>query len=472
MSIDVDDTISWCEEELAGVEFGDARLDTRLIDTAIQLSGQPLSSINQACGDWVDTKAAYRLFDNEKVTLDKILYPHQVRTRERMEARDLVLAIQDTTFLSYTHHPKTTGLGPIRGAAQNMFGLVMHTTLCMTPEGLPLGVLDQQIWARPEEKRTLTKAQERNLPIEEKESYKWIQALERTIELAPAGIQVVTVCDREADVYELFVRAQELHTGLLIRATQNRVLMDDEREKVRSRVRSAPIAGHLKVHVPEKKGEPERDAVVSVRFCSVTLKAPWRPKLPGKDPLPAMPIDVILVEEVAPPPDVTPLNWLLLTNVPVHSFEDAVQRVKWYRCRWSIEVYFKVLKSGCKVEDCRLRTAERLIRCLTLYTIIAWRLLWMTYINRCLPNAPCSVVLAEHEWQALYASIHRTTVLPQQLPTVRQAVRWIARLGGFLGRKRDGQPGVTVIWRGWQRLNDISDTWLLFHQPIQSMTCG
>lgn len=467
---DTDGLTAWYEEELDGIDLGDARLDARIINTAVQLSAQPLSSINQACGDWADVKAAYRLFDNKKVDVDKILRPHQMRTRERMRAHSLVLAVQDTTLLSYTAHPKTTGLGPIRGVNQNLVGLVMHTTLCLTPQGLPLGVLDQQIWARSGEKRT--KSEHRYTPIEDKESYKWLQALDRTMQVAPSSTQIVAVGDREADVYDLFVHAQALDAGLLVRASQDRRVMDEDTRKLRSRVRSAPVAGHLRVHVPEKKGEPERDAIVSVRFCSVILKAPWRPKSPDQEPLPAMPVDVVLVQEVSPPPGATPLDWLLLTNVPVNSLEDTVERVQWYRCRWHIEIYFKVLKSGCRVEDCRLRTAQRLFLYLALYSIIAWRLFWLTYINRCLPDAPCSTVLADREWQALYATIHRTQVPPQQLPTVHQVVRWIARLGGFLGRKRDGEPGVTVVWRGWQRLSDISATWLLLHPPAEPSTYG
>jgi hypothetical protein len=467
---DTEDATSWCEDEFSGVSLGDARLNARLVRTAVQLSAQPLSSINQACEDWADAKAAYRLFDNQKVTLDKILHPHQMRIRERMQAHSLVLAVQDTTFLSYTDHPETTGLGPIRGVDQHLFGLVMHTTLCLTPTGMPLGVVDQQIWARSEEKRA--KKEQRYAPIEEKESYKWLQALERTMQLAPPNTQVVAVGDRGADVYELFVHAQQLHAGILVRASQDRSLIDEGTTKLRSQVRSAPAAGHLIVHVPEKKGEPARDATVSVRFCSLTLKAPRRPKSPGQDPLPSMPVYAVLVQEDAPPPGVTPLDWLLLTSITVRTFEEAMERVQWYRCRWHIEVYFKVLKSGCKVEECRLRTAERLIPFLALNSIIAWRLFWLTYVNRCLPEAPCTAVLAEHEWQALYATIHRTSDLPQQLPTVHQVVHWIARLGGFLGRKRDGEPGVTVIWRGWQRLSDISGTWLLVHQPAQSSTYG
>lgn len=471
-SIDVEGATGWCEEEFGSVELGDKRLDKRLIATAVKLTMQPTAPINQACEDWAATKASYRLFDNDKVTEEKILEPHQLQTQKRMKRYPLVLAVQDTTYLNYTSHPQTKGLGPIGTEEQDLSGFVMHPTLVLTPAGLPLGILTQEIWARPEDAPKLSKNEKKNLPIEKKESYKWLKGLEKTVALTPEGVKVVSVCDRGADVFEFFVRADELETGILIRATQDRALVDGETGKLWAAAEAAPITGHLKVDVPAKNNEPKREAVVSVRFCSVTLRPPWRPKLPEKAPLPAVTVYVVLTQEVDPPAGVTPLEWLLLTNVPVHSFEDAVERVKWYRCRWHIEVYFKVLKSGCKVEDCRLKTADRLKRYLTLSCIIAWRLYWLTHINRHYPDAPCIVILAEHEWQALYAAIHRTTVLPQKMPTVRQAVRWIAQLGGFLARKRDGEPGVTTIWRGWQRLNDISATWLLFHQPIAQTTCG
>ncbi len=472
ISVDDKDATSWCEEEFGSIKLGDKRLDRRLIDTAAKLTSRPTAPVNQACEDWATTKASYRLFNNDKATVEKILDPHQQQTQERMKKYPLVLAVQDTTYLNYTRHPKTKGLGPIGTEEQNLSGLVMHPTLVLTPTGLPLGVLTQEIWARPEDAPKLSKTEKKNLPIEEKESYKWIKGLEKTVALTPKGVKVVSVCDRGADVFEFFVRADELETGTLIRATQNRALVDDETGKLWTAAEAASIAGYLKVDVPAKNNEPQREAIISVRFCSVTLKPPWRPKLPDKDPLPEMTVYVVLTQEVDPPADVTPLEWLLLTNVPVRSFDDAVERIKWYRCRWHIEVYFKVLKSGCKVEDCRLQTAKRLKRYLTLSCIIAWRLYWLTHINRHYPDAPCITVLAEHEWQALYATIHRTTILPQEIPTVRQVVHWIAQLGGFLGRKRDGEPGVTAIWRGWQRLNDITATWLLFHQPSKRVTCG
>jgi hypothetical protein len=479
--VGVEEATTWCEEEWGDIGLGDERLDVRLIDTATKLAAQPTAPINQACEDWADTKASYRMFQNEKVTAGKILSPHQGRTQARMEGHRLVLAVQDTTYLNFTSHPKTTGLGPIGTREQQQQGLVMHTTLAMTPAGLPVGLLSQEIWVRAEEDEGLTEAERKRRPIEEKESYKWLKALEETVALTPSGVQVVTVCDREGDVYELFVQAQALETGLLVRAAQDRTLVDDEMGKLWDSVVAASVAGHLKVDVPAKDNEPARQAIVAVHFCSVTLNPPWRPQRPDQDPLPctcrtgqvpAVTLDAVLVQEVDPPAGVTPLEWLLLTNVAVNSFDDALQRVRWYRCRWHIEVYHKVLKSGCKVEDCRLGTADRLIRYLTLSSIIAWRLYWLTHMNRHHADAPCIVVLTDHEWRALYAAIHHTAVPPPHMPTVGQVVRWIAQMGGFLARKSDGEPGPTVIWRGWHRLNDLAAMWLLCHPSTMPATYG
>jgi hypothetical protein len=471
-AIDVEDTVSWCEDELSTIDLGDKRLEWRIVDIATKLAAQPTASINQACEDWADTKAAYRLFANKKVTAEKILEPPQQRTRERMKGQPLVLAVQDTTFLNFTRHVKTRGLGPIGTRQQTLNGLVMHSTLAFTPAGMPLGLLAQEIWARSEEEEQLTDDERKNRPIEEKESYKWLKALQRTVDLTPEGVQVVTVCDREADTYELFVEAQKETTGLLVRAAQNRAVMKAEMGLLWNRVESAAPVRYLKVQVPAKAKEPAREAVVSVRFRWVRLKPPWRPKEPGQEPLPPVSLDAVLVQEVDPPAKMTPVEWMLLTNVPVHAAEDAMERVCWYRQRWPIEVFHKVLKSGCKVEDCRLGKGERLIPYLTLSSIIAWRMYWLTHINRHFPDEPCIAILADHEWRALYATIHRTPSPPKEMPTVRQAVRWIAKLGGFLGRKGDGEPGPTVTWRGWQRLHDIAATWLLLHPAPDPTTCG
>lgn len=455
---------SWVEAEFIGLDLGDKRLNDRLLRLTQQLTSQPTASINQACEDWADTKAAYRFFQNPRVDVSQIRLPHQQRTQERMRAYPLVLAIQDSTLLDYSSHPQTTGLGPIGTTAQQTRGLVMHTTLVMTPDGLPLGILSQQGWARADEPAELTKRQKQQRPIEDKESVKWLTALRDTTAQTPVGVEVVSVGDREADVYELFVEAEKLQTGLLVRAAQERSLMPPEQGPMWDNVASQPVIGSYPVAVAAKKNEAARTATVTIRYAPVTLKPPYRPKPPeDTDPLPPVKLVAILVTEVAPPAQATPLEWKLLTNYPTLTPDEVLERIEWYCHRWLIEIFHKILKSGCKVEECRLQSEERLQPYLAVQSIVAWRILWLTQIHRTQPDAPCTLVLADHEWQALYAISRHTAVPSPTVPTVHEALLWIAQLGGFLGRKNDGFPGCTVIWRGWKRLADLAQMWLLFH---------
>jgi hypothetical protein len=456
----------WAAAEFADIELNDARLNRRCQELAVALGQQPTAPINQACEDWADTKAAYRFFGNtKKVIPASICAPHQQRTVERMSNHELVLAIQDTTFFNYTHHPQTEGLGEIGNKKQQQRGFGMHSTLVVTPSGLPLGTLTQQFFTRPLGEPAHTPSELRQLPIEEKESYKWLEAFEQTWRLTPEGVEVVSVCDREADIYEMFTLAQEKQARLLVRASADRVLAEKEVKKLWQKVERQPLAGHLTLQISQNQERKARQATVSVRFTQVKLRPPWRP---NKKKLPAVTLNAILVREDNPPDDVDePIEWLLVTNTPVVSFDDAVQVVAWYACRWQIELYHKIIKSGCTVEDCRLEKAERLQNYIALMSVVAWRLHWLTYINRTDPHLPCTVILTATEWQALYMRIHHTTSLPPDPPTVRQAVRWIAQLGGFLGRKADAQPGITVIWRGWQRLQDMAATWYLVKEQPQ-----
>lgn len=453
---------NWCIEEFASVDLKDARLSSRCQALAIAFNAQPNVPINQACEDWADTKAAYRFFDNDKITHDRVLSPHQQQTVVRMSKYSLTLAVQDTSFLNYTHHPKTEGTGPIGNKKQKQSGFVMHSTLALTAEGMPLGILTQAIYSRPVDQPSKTAAECKKQPIEEKESYKWIQAFEQTLTLTGDKTETLTICDREADIYEMFVLAKEKNAKLLIRSNVDRLLMNESERKLRTQVQNSPLAGHLKVNISKSATQPKRDAVLSVRYTSVTLKPPWRP---NKKKLPTVTLNAVFILEDNPPDDVEePIEWLLLTNCVVACFDDAVQIVKWYRCRWQIEVFHKVLKSGCVIEECRLQTDERLHPFIALKSVIAWRLHWMTYVNRHEPEVSCTAILAEHEWQALYMRIHRTSLLPSEPPTVYDVVRWIGQLGGFLGRKNDGEPGIVVIWRGWQRLQDIATTWYLIKE--------
>ena len=450
----------WSANEFAEIDLKDERLNKRCLELAKTLGEQPSAPINQACEDWADTKAAYRFFGNPSVTPAEILAPHCQRTIERMKTHEIVLAVQDTTFFNYTHHPKTEGLGEIGNKRQNQRGFGMHSTMAVTPKGTPLGLLTQVFFTRPVGEPAHKPSQLRSLPIEEKESYRWIEAFEQTVALAPANTEVVTVCDREADIYEMFLVAQKPNASLLVRASSDRCLDEQEEAlKLWQKIEQQPIAGELTVKITGNQKRKARKATVSIRFTQVKLKPPKRPK---QKKLPPLTLNAILVTEENPPADIDePIEWLLLTNTPVNNFEDVVCVVGWYCCRWQIEIFHKIIKSGCTVEDCRLETSERLQNYIALMSVVAWRLHWLTYLNRADPDLPCTVALNTAEWQALYMRIHRSTELPQHPPTIYQAVRWIAQLGGFLGRKSDGEPGITVIWRGWQRLQDIADTWYL-----------
>jgi hypothetical protein len=449
----------WSVREFRGVDLGDQRLNRRLLALAETFGAHPTAPINQASDDWYATKAAYGFFANPKAIPTELLAPHQEHTLERMQAHNLVLLAQDTTFLNYTHHPATTGLGPIGGGQR---GVVMHSTLAFTPHGLPLGVLAQQIWARPEAPPAKSKRTWR--PIAEKESRKWLEALYETVTPLPEEIRLVTIAGSYADIFEFLDQADQLAASSVIRAAQDRSVIG-EVGRLWAHMGAQEVAGNVRVRVAAREGQAERTAFLRVHLGQVTLQPPLRP---ADDPgvwLEPLTVWAIWLHEETAPARAKPIEWLLLTNIAVQTWQDAIERIGWYCVRPQIEQFHKILKSGCTVEDCRLEDAERLKPYLTLMSVVAWRLFWLTYINRQNPDYPCTSILADHEWKALYTTIHRTTTLPEQVPTVRQAVRWIAQLGGFLGRNGDGEPGITTIWRGWSRLADIADMYLILHPP-------
>jgi hypothetical protein len=447
----------WSVREFQGIDLGDARLNRRLLTLAEAFGAHPQTPINQASADWQDTKAAYAFFANPHALPAEILLPHQQRTLERMTAHPLILAIQDTTFLNYTHHPATTDLGPIGGGQR---GLLMHSTLAVTPQALPLGVLDLSVWARPELEQSAKRAKRR--PIAEKESHKWLTALRESVSMTPSEIRLVTIADREADIFELLAEADELSAEYVIRAAQDR-RVGGEVGLLWTQMAKQEVVGTVTVEVAARGGKAARQAELRVRVAHLTLQPPQRRADDAGIWLEPLTVWALWLHEEAAPEGVEPLDWLLLTNVPIQMWQDATERIGWYCLRSLIESWHKILKSGCTIEDCRLESAERLKPYLTLMGIIAWRLFWLTHINRQLPDASCMMILADHEWKALYTAIHRRAILPPTPPTVRQAVRWIAQLGGFLGRKGDGEPGITTIWRGWSRLADLADLYLITH---------
>jgi hypothetical protein len=451
----------WAQRELGGASLGDQRLSQRLVILASQVAANPSTSIPQACGTWGQSKAAYRFFDNDKVSEDRLLAPHYRSTKERLREQPVVLAVQDTTQLDFTSHPQTTGLGILSDPEHQ--GLFYHPTLLVTPEKTPLGLAHHLVWERPKEEYGKRHAR-RNRPLAVKESRKWLASLEATgrLQAELPQVRLVSVADREADVFDFFVKAQKLGLDLLIRAIRNRSVPQPEKY-LWDYLLTLPPSAQVTIEVPRRPGKASRRATLAVRFSPVSLLPP---RYRRADPtLPTVSLWAVYATEAEPPPGEAAISWLLLTTIPVTSVAEALEKLQWYTCRWQIELFFKILKSGCRLEQRQLETGARLRRCLAVYAVVAWRILYLTMESRRVPHLSCEALLAPEEWQALCCFIHRTPKPPPEPPTLQEATRMIARLGGFLGRTRDGFPGSTTLWRGMQRLGDIVVAWHLGRSP-------
>lgn len=463
----------WAQVEFGEINLGDPRLNRRLIRIADYLSESPESPINQACPDWAETKGAYRFFKNKSVCEKDILTSHVKKTAERAEKHQIVLSIQDTCFFNYTSHKQTTGLGPISrkketsGRTLSTAGVIMHTSFAVTTEGFPLGILDQTIFTRAPEEEEKKKRLNGYIAIEDKESIRWLNSLDKTQKaVRDSSVQVVTVCDREGDFYELFERADQKGASVLIRARNDRIinkisLYSENNDRLWSFMQSLPSQGTIEVEIPARDQKPARKALLKTRFSSCRMNPPRNHIRHKTEDLPDLNLNAVYVVEENPPKGEKTLEWMLLTNLTIVGFNDAIEKVRWYCLRWRIEVFHKILKSGLRVEQCRLQTADRLIRYLTVMSIIAWKIYWITLIGRANPEWPCTSFLEDQEWKVLYVRFHQTKSYPKTPPSVREAVRWIARLGGFLARKCDGEPGVITLWRGWKRLSELSKGWNL-----------
>jgi hypothetical protein len=413
-------------------------------------------------------QAGYRFFSNEGVLPEAILRGHTQVTVERMAEARVILAVQDTTTLNYSQHPATLGLGAITKPGQQ--GLLLHTTLAMTPERVPLGLLEQEVWTRPTTP-TGKRATRKTRPVEEKESQKWLTSLQAAIRakaLCPRT-EIISVGDREADVYDLFLVERPAGVDLLIRAAWNRAVVESPQPHLWEALAAAPVVVTRSVTVPRRPGVPERLATVALHVQQVTLRPP---RHRTADHLPTVPVTAVWIIEIDPPPDADPIEWMLLTTRSVTTAAQANELVAWYCCRWDIEVWHKILKSGCKVEALQLTTARRLHRCLVVASVVAWRILYATRLSRTAPNLPCSVLLATEEWQALACRILNTSAPPPAPPTLRTAVRWIAHLGGFIGRPSDGDPGPTTLWRGFLILAELTRLFSSLSLTLHCSTCA
>jgi hypothetical protein len=463
----------WPISEFQSIDLGDKRRNERLIRLVAALGGQPGASLPVALGNEAALKAAYRFFDNPANEYEEVLSAHVQSTYQRMAQFPLILAVQDTTYIDLTHHPATAGIGPTTSDRKQ--GVVMHSTLAITPERIPLGILQERIWARdPETYAQLKDHKQRK--IEDKESNKWLVSLDSVIAARKINpnIHLVSVGDREADVYDLFMKSRPEGVDLLVRAARDRRVEGDENRYLWSALHSTPIAARLEIRVPRRqiysgpwgsqkaKVIPARTAIVEVHWKEVQLRPP---KYRLHEKLPSTKLWAVWVIEPEPPSGVEKIEWMLLTTVAVTNTPEALERVDWYACRWGIEVWHKILKSGCKIESRQLRDVENIKRLLAVFGVVAWRILYATMLARAVPEMACTVFFEEEEWQALFCTVNNTAILPDTPPTIQEAIRMVGKLGGHLGRKRDGEPGVNSLWKGFQRLHDLTLMYKILRPP-------
>lgn len=408
---------NWAKQEFGGASLGDARLNSRLVEIARAKAEKPGRAFTGvAAGDWAAVKAYYRFIDHpdeEAIGVEQILKPHRKRTVQRMKGQRTVLCIQDGSDLDYTSLAQCEGLGVIgtnQTAAQSR-GLHLHTTFAVAPNGLPLGVVRAACVA-PKLKSPEDQRPSYEIPIEEKDTYCWIEGLRDTVELAAEMPQtrLINVCDREADFFELFDE-QRCKPGvdLLVRANHNRVTTD-EPFKLFESVRQDSIQTKLQIQVPRQSARPKlskkkarpkrpsRSAELEVRYQRIQVRPPKY--LSDKAPLD---IWVIHAREASPPAGTDPIEWFLLTTVHIHSAEDAVQCLRWYCLRWRIEDWHRVLKSGCAIENIVHDTAERIRRAIAINLVIAWRIMLMALLGRQTPDLPPEVMFSSIELRVLRA---------------------------------------------------------------------
>jgi hypothetical protein len=445
---------AWVDREL-GREFPDRRLRDRLGKILGDLGRRVGATIPAACQDWAATKAAYRFFSNPRVDESVILAGHFAATRARFAATSgPILVLHDTTEFSFTRdNPEAIGrlsLLKTRHATVTLCGLLMHSSLVLTPEGVPLGLAAVKFWTREKFKGTNAlrgKVNPTRIPIERKESVRWLENLRQSTELLGDPSRCVHIGDREADIFELFCAAREAGTYFLVRTCVDRLAAGGG-TTISQEMEAEPVRGAHAVEVRDDRGRVAT-AALDVRYRRLTV----HPPIGKQRRYPALELTVIHADEREAPTSREPIRWRLLTNLAVDDLKAATEKLDWYARRFKIETYHKVLKSGCRAERAGLRTAERLTNLLAVLCVVAWRVFWLTMTSRATPDAPAGVALTSEEVEILGRLSGDRSPPPDR--TVAHYLVAVAKLGGYLARSKDPPPGNLVVWRGLTRLMDI-----------------
>ena len=467
--------------ELQTAEFGDARLTRRLIALAARLSEKPHMSIPATMKSRAEMEAAYRFFDNPQVSVAAIMEPHRVATLERIRCSEVAILVHDTTQLDLTRpQEQVEGAGPLEFESRR--GIFYHPLVAFDGQGLPLGIPWSKTWARESIDTSSTRAKKtemrKALSIEEKESVRWLEGVRAARSVAEACPETECICvaDSEADIYELFAEPRRTSTSgelhLLVRAAHDRKLADHPYGYLFEAAHAAPIRMRGSINVSARRQTiraskrvrtASRDARVAeteVRSRTVTIVPPKR----LQSDYSSITVNLVLVKEAAPPSGEIPIQWLLITTLPIETNEQVQAVITAYALRWQIEVYFKTLKSGCRIESRYFERLPRLLNCLAIYSIVAWKIMQLCRLSRECPDLSCEVIFEPCEWKSVYMAVRRQPP-PKTPPTLNEMVKMIASLGGYVIRKSTN-PGTQTLWFGMQRLHDLSMGWTTFGPDV------
>ena len=438
--------------------LGDIRRDERFVAIINNISSQPGASIPKQNKSWYDTKATYEFFKNENVTIDELKKTMMMYGVTKVTSEMAVLIAHDISNISY-NDLQAEGLGYLDNKEGR--GILCYSSIAATTEGLPLSLLYQHTWTRSLEQ--LGKSYKRKqLAFEDKESYRWYEGMSEVNKLLGNSIHKIHIADREADVYELFFHAYESNTDLLIRARHNRTLSNGSH--LWSSIAEQPVAATVSLDIPDKTGKKKLQVEAEVRYHEVEILRPEN----NKDSYGSVTLTAIEIKEKnsGQKDEENIIHWKLLTTLEIKNVSDALQCVKWYTFRWLIERFHYVLKSGTKIEELQLKDAQSLQKAIAVYSMAAFRVMQLVYESRHHPEVSCEVVLTKAQWITLYMLIHGNNKTLKQPPSLQQAVMWIGRLGGHLGRKSDGPPGLKTVWQGYQQLCHAASVYELMTQKI------
>ncbi len=484
----------WVETEFETLDLADKRLNRRtqlFVAHAVSIGE---STPDRTC-DTASLKASYRLFDDPKVHFTDLLAPHNQSTLQRMEEHEVVFLIQDTTEIDLTR-PKQQVQGAGRLNTDRRRGFFYHPLYAVSQDGVPLGVADQLIWTRDDKLQDSTKEKRRarrnEASFEEKESSRWLEMFQSAEQIARStpNTTFIMLADSEADNTELYKEVSGLSSNshFVIRQCHKRNItsardvktdLPIDQTDLAEAVRSASVRFEKTVHIggrPEpilpddkkrkrKQAREPREATLEVRAIEVTLPHPDNDKDKTYEPVR---VNVVEAVEINPPEGEEPVCWILITSLPISTAEEIAFVLRCYELRWNIEVFFKTLKSGMRIEDMRFETIDRYLNAFALLTIVGWRVEYLKGASRATPEASCEDYFSQDEWMAIYTFVERQAADPSKPPTIEEFLRLIARLGGFINKKSQGRPGSETIWRGMSRFDTIVEAFRIFRDP----TCG